>query len=157
MKKLISKMNSVDFLIIAFIIIFLVGGSIRLNKVDEKVVEITDDFEMTILFDEVSKGFVDNVKSGDIIKDSVRGFNIGEIIEVSVDNHFEMISSNEKIVYTPIPNEYDLMVKVKGKGLFDGNGVLIGSKRYFIGSESRIKSDLYVTDIEIIDIRKNEE
>lgn len=157
MKKLISKMNSIDFLIIAFIIVFLIGGFMRLNRVEEKTVEKSDTFEMVMLFEEVSKGFAENVKAGDLIKDSVRGFVIGEVTEVSVDEHFEMISSNQKIEYTAIPNEYDLTVKLKGQGLFDGNGVLVGTRRYFIGSESRIKSDLYVTNVEVIDLKKSEE
>jgi len=157
MKKIIRKMNSIDFLIIAFIIIFLIGGFMRLNRVEEKTTENSDVFEMLMLFEEVSKGFADNVKTGDLIRDSVRGFVIGEVTAVSVDQHYEMISSNKKIEYTGIPNEYDLTVELKGQGLFDGNGVLIGSRRYFIGSESRIKSDLYVTNVEIIDLKKSEE
>jgi hypothetical protein len=68
-----------------------------------------------------------------------------------------MISTDQKIEYAAIPNEYDLTVKLKGQGLFDGNGVLIGSRRYFIGSESRIKSDLYVTNVEVVDLKKSEE
>jgi hypothetical protein len=157
MKKIINKMNSVDFIIIAFIIIFLVGGFMRLNKVDEMTVDKSDTFEMTMLFEEVSIGFAENVKTGDSIKDSVRGFVIGEVTNVIVKEHREMISTDEKIEYAVIPNEYDLTVELKGQGLFDGNGVLIGSRRYFIGSESRIKSDLYVTNVEVIDLKKSEE
>jgi len=157
MKKIINKMNSVDFIIIAFIIIFLVGGFMRLNKVDEMTVDKSDTFEMTMLFEEVSIGFAENVKTGDLIKDSVRGFVIGEVTNVTVNKHREMISTNEKIEYAVIPNEYDLTVELKGQGLFDGNGVLIGSRRYFIGSESRIKSALYVTNVEVIDLKKSEE
>lgn len=157
MKKIISKMNSVDFIIIAFIIIFLVGGFMRLNKVDEMTVDKSDVFEMTMLFEEVSIGFSENVKEGDLIKDSVRGFVIGEVTEVTVEQHREMVSTDQKIEYAAIPNEYDLTVKLKGQGLFDGNGVLIGSRRYFIGSESRIKSALYVTNVEVIDLKKSEE
>jgi hypothetical protein len=157
MKKIINKMNSVDFIIIAFIIIFLVGGFMRINRVDEMTVDKSDKFEMVMLFEEVSIGFAENVKKGDLIKDSVRGYVIGEVTDVSIDEHREMISSNEKIEYTVIPNKYDLTVKLKGNGIFDGNGVLIGSRRYFIGSESRIKSALYVTNIEVIDLKKSEE
>jgi hypothetical protein len=49
------------------------------------------------------------------------------------------------------------MVSVKGKGLFDGDGVLIGSRRYFIGSDTRIKSEKYVTNVEVINFKKSEE
>lgn len=157
MKKIISKMNSVDFIIIAFIIIFLVGGFMRMNRVDEMTVDKSDDFEMIMLFEEVSIGFAENVKEGDLIKDSVRGFVIGEVTDVLVEQHREMISTDENIEYTAIPNEYDLTVKLKGQGLFDGDGVLVGSRRYFIGSESRIKSALYVTNVEVIDLKKSEE
>lgn len=157
MKKIISKMNSVDFIIIAFIIIFLVGGFMRLNRVDEMTVDKSDQFKMVMLFEEVSIGFAENVKEGDLIKDSVRGFVIGEVTKVSVEQHREMISTDENIEYTAIPNEYDLTVALEGQGLFDGDGVLIGSRRYFIGSESRIKSDLYVTNVEVIDLKKSEE
>jgi len=150
-------MNSVDFIIIAFIIIFLVGGFMRMNRVDEMTVDKSDDFEMVMLFEEVSIGFAENVKKGDLIKDSVRGFVIGEVINVSVEQHREMISTDENIEYAAIPNEYDLTVKLKGQGLFDGDGVLVGTRRYFIGSESRIKSDLYVTNVEVIDLNKSEE
>jgi len=150
-------MNSVDFIIIAFIIIFLIGGFMRLNRVEEMTVQSSDSFEMVMLFEDVSKGFAENVKEGDLIKDSVRGFVIGEVTKVSVEEHREMISSNEKVEYAVIPNAYDLTVELKGQGLFDGNGVLVGSRRYFIGSESRIKSDLYVTNVEVIDLSKSEE
>jgi|LGVE01.1.fsa_nt_gb hypothetical protein len=155
--KFIKKINVVDILIVSIIIIFVFGGMVRLNKLDQMTVDKTDPLEMTILFEDVSEGFKENVLVGDILKDSVRGYSIGEIANVKIDEHREMISTNHKIIYTVIPNKWDITVEVKGNGLFDGNGVLIGSRRYFIGTDTRIKSDKYVSNIEVIDLKKSEE
>jgi hypothetical protein len=156
-KTFIKKINIIDILIVAIIIIFVIGGFNRLNKFDEMTVDKADSLEMIMLFEDVSEGFKENILIGDILKDSVRGYDIGKIYNIEISEHREMISTNEKIIYASIPNKWDIMVSVKGKGLFDGDGVLIGSRRYFIGSDTRIKSEKYVTNVEVINFKKSEE
>lgn len=156
-KSFLSKINIIDILIVALVVIFLVGGITKLNKVETMTVDKKDYLEMEILFEDVTEGLKNSVESKDIIRDSVRGFSIGEVVDVESKVHKEMISSNNKIIYTEIPGKYDVVVRVKGKGLFDGNGVLIGSRRYFIGTTTRVKSSKYVSNVEIINVEKSEE
>jgi len=152
-----KKINVADVFIIVILVIFIAGGISRLNKVNDMTVEKSEPFEIELLFEDKSIGFKNNVLVGDSLKDSVRGYEIGKITNVEIREHREMISSNEKIIYSVIPNKWDLYVKVKGNGLFDNDGVLIGSRRYFIGTETRIKSNMYVTTVEVIDLIKSEE
>ena len=155
--QLFNKISIVDILIVFLLIFFainLYSSQKEIKKIDTK---ISQKARMTIEFVEVNKSFLEVVNESDILKDSVRGFVLGKVISFDYEPSKKIVSSNDgKVVYKEIDDKVDIEVNLSIEGIFDGNGVLIGSKRYYIGSETRVKTSDYVTDANVIMIKKKE-
>lgn len=155
--KLFGKINVIDLLIVVLILVFLIGGYYRLNKVNTMQNVNDEEATMVLLLEDVNESFTKIIKKDDVVKDSVRGFPLGVITTVEINEHKEILNENNTIVYKAIPGKYDIEITLDVKGIFDGDGLLISSKRYFVGSETRIKSSLFVSDAFVLDIIKSED
>lgn len=155
--QLFNKISIVDLLIIFLLIFFAINLYSSQKEITKTDTKISQEAIMTLEFKEVNKSFLKVVNKGDILKDSVRGFVLGKILSFNYKPSKKIVSSNDgKVVYKEIDDKVDIEVELNVKGIFDGNGVLIGSKRYYIGSETRIKTSDYVTDADVIMIKKKE-
>jgi len=155
--KLFGKINIIDLLVILVIIFFAFNAFSTTNEIENQEITESENALMTLEFEEVHSNFLNVVEIGDLVRDSVRGFVLGEIVEVHSESYKEMVTTTDgKVEYKEIPGKYNIQVILEIQGVFDGNGVLVESKRYYIGSETRIKTEDYVTDAFVLDITKNE-
>ena len=155
--KLFGKINIIDLLVILVIIFFAFNAFSTTNEIENQEITESENALMTVEFEEVHSNFLNVVEIGDLVRDSVRGFVLGEIVEVHSESYKEMVTTTDgKVEYKEIPGKYNIQVILEIQGVFDGNGVLVESKRYYIGSETRIKTEDYVTDAFVLDITKNE-
>jgi hypothetical protein len=155
--KLFGKINIIDLVVVVVILFFAYNAFSTTNEIESEEVMQSEEAYMTLEFREVHSNFLNVVEVGDVVKDSVRGFVLGEITEVESESYKEMVTTTDgKVEYKSIPGLYNIQVVLDIQGIFDGNGVLVQSKRYYIGSETRIKTEDYVTDAFVLDISKNE-
>ncbi|MFO7888169.1 MAG: DUF4330 domain-containing protein [Eubacteriales bacterium] len=155
--KLFGKINIIDLLVILVIIFFAFNAFSTTNEIENQEITESENALMTLEFEEVHSNFLNVVEIGDLVRDSVRGFVLGEIVEVHSESYKEMVTTTDgKVEYKEIPGKYNIQVILEIQGVFDGNGVLVESKRYYIGSETRIKTEDYVTDAFVLNITKNE-
>lgn len=152
--KLFGKINIIDLLIVLLILVFLIGGYFRLTKVNTMQNVNDEDATMVLLLEDVNESFTKIINKDDPIRDSVRGFELGVVKDVHIEEHKELLNENNTLVYKSIPGKYDIEITLDVKGIFDGDGLLISSKRYFVGSETRIKSSLFVSDADVLEIIK---
>lgn len=155
--KLFGKINIIDLLVVLVIIFFAFNAFSTTNEIENQEITESENALMTLEFEEVHSNFLNVVEIGDLVRDSVRGFVLGEIVEVHSESYKEMVTTTDgKVEYKEIPGKYNIQVILEIQGVFDGNGVLVESKRYYIGSETRIKTEDYVTDAFVLNITKNE-
>lgn len=155
--KLFGKINIIDLVVVVVILFFAYNAFSTTNEIESEEFMQSEEAYMTLELEEVHSNFLNVVEVGDVVKDSVRGFVLGEIIEVESESYKEMVTTTDgKVEYKSIPGLYNIQVVLDIQGIFDGNGVLVQSKRYYIGSETRIKTEDYVTDAFVLDISKNE-
>lgn len=153
--KIFGLVNIVDLFVVILVVILGFGGVSKFSKLNSLGLKPQDEATIEIVMEEVTEGFIDNVYEGQMLYDSIRGNNFGEVVSYTFKPHKEIILDklgNGEI--TEIPNSYDLFITVDVKGTFDGDGLLIETKRYFIGSETRLKSDVYVSNTDILNITK---
>jgi len=155
--KLFGKINIIDLAVVLVIIFFAFNAFSTSNAIENQEIIEAERAYITLEFEEVHSNFLNVVNVGDLVRDSVRGFVLGEIVEVESESYKEMLTSSDgKVEYKEIPGKYNIQVILETKGVFDGNGVLVESKRYYIGSETRIKTEDYVTDAFVLNITKAE-
>jgi len=153
--KLFGKISIVDIAILCILVVFIYGGYQKLNKVQDLSVNAQETFKIEFLLEKATQGMVDSLKVGEEIKDSVRGFTLGNVEEIRVEDRMELVvDGSGKAHYQPIAGEYDIYITVPCKGVFDADGLLISSKRYYIGTGSRIRTDKIVSDVEVMMIEK---
>jgi hypothetical protein len=153
--KLFGLVNIVDLFVVILIAALALGGVSKFSKLNSLGLKPQNEATVELLMDEVTKGFVDNVYEGQKLYDSIRGNDFGKVVSFEYKPHMELIvDESGKGEMTEIPNSYDLYLTVEAKGTFDGDGFLIETKRYFIGSETRLKSDVYVSNTDILNIIK---
>ncbi|MGM0378129.1 MAG: DUF4330 domain-containing protein [Bacillota bacterium] len=155
--KIFNKISIIDLLIVFLLIFFAINLYSSQREITQTNTKVSQKAIMTLEFEEVNESFLEVINKDDILKDSVRGFVVGKVISFNYKPSKKIVSSNDgKVVYKEIDDKVDIKVDLTIEGIFDGNGVLIGSKRYYIGSETRIKSSDYVTDANVIMIKKKE-
>lgn len=151
--KIFGLINVVDLLIIATIIVFIVGGTLKFGKLNKISEDGAQEIKMSIKVEGVSEGLANAIMKDDILKDSVRGTEFGKVLDKKIMPHKEMVIGQDgKVEFLEIPDSFDVVIDIVARGTFTDNGVLLGNNSVFIGSEIRLKSSLYVFDSKIIDI-----
>ncbi len=153
--KIFGLINIVDLLIIATVIVFVVGGTLKFGKINKISQEGTQEINMSIKVEGVSAGLANAIKKDDLLKDSVRGTDFGKVLGKKITPHKEMaIDQSGKVEFLEVPDSFDVEIDIVARGTFTDNGVLLGNNSVFIGSEIRLKSSLYVFDSKIINIQE---
>ncbi|SHJ61843.1 DUF4330 domain-containing protein [Paramaledivibacter caminithermalis] len=151
--KLFGMINIIDLTVILFIGILIAGGAYKLSSLKNMSIEDQKQISVTIEFEEETKGLVDAIKEGDILFDSVRGTEFGRVIGKNIKPHQELVINKDgKVEYKEIPESFDGQIKLNSMAFIDEDGILIATKPIYIGSEIRLKSNMYVFDCKVSNI-----
>lgn len=152
--KLFGLINIIDLSIVILIVALVFGGIYKIKSINSIKISDLKDIEVTVGFEEEPKGLVDAIKNGDILEDSVRGIVIGEIVSKDIKNHSELVIDKDgKVSYKEIPDSYDGEIVLKGKAMVDENGVIVETRQLYIGTDIRLKSNIYVFSSKVVDIQ----
>jgi hypothetical protein len=148
---MIKKFNSIDWLILIFVLAVIVLGLMKFTSINDNDVRIPA--VVTFEASDVPIGLVDAIQEGDFLYDSVSDIYIGEVVGVEQSEHTELvINAFNQPEFKVIPNAYDVKVTVKASLQENMTGYSIENKRIIIGTELRLKSMKYVFDGDIIDL-----
>lgn len=153
--KILGIINIVDLLIVMFVIAVLAGGVYKFTHLGEITDEEQTPLLLTIEVEDTNEGLVDAIKTGDILKDSVRGTEFGKVLDKKVKPHKELVINKDgKVEYKEIPGAFDVEIQVEAYSITTEDGYLVATKPIYIGSETRLKSDLYVFNCTVLDIKE---
>lgn len=152
--KLFGKINIIDLLLVLLICVLIAGGVYKFNSIRNISNKDQNQINVAIEFEDEKKGFVDAVKEGDVLFDSVRGTEFGKVISKTVKPHRELVVNKDGTVeYKEIPGSFDGEIAIEAMAIIDDDGILVGTKPTYIGSEIRLKSTLYVFNCKVADIK----
>lgn len=153
--KLFGIINIIDLTLILLIVVLIAGGAYKFSILRNISVEDQKQISVTIRFEGENKGLVDAIKEGDILFDSVRGTEFGKIVKKTVNSHKEqVIGKDGKVDFKEIPGTFDGEIKLDSMALVNSDGYLVASKPLYIGSKIRLKSNIYVFDCKVINIKQ---
>lgn len=153
--KLFGIINVIDLTLILLIIILIGGGVYKLDSLKSLSIEDQKQIRVFIEFEEENKGLIDAIQEGDVLLDSVRGTEIGKVVDKTVTPHREhVIGKDGKVEYKEIPGAFDGEIKLNSMALINEDGYLVGTKPLYIGSEIRLKSTKYVFDCKVSNIEE---
>lgn len=152
--KLFGLINIIDLGIVLLIAVLIVGGIYKIKSINNLKVSDLKVIEVTVGFEEQPKGLIDAIENGDVLQDSVRNIVIGEIVSKKIEKHKELVvDKSGKVSYKEIPDTYDGEVVLKGKAIVDKNGVIVETRQLYIGTEIRLKSNIYVFSSKVVDLK----
>lgn len=154
--RIFGKINIVDIAVLAIIVLVVFGGIYKLGQLSNVMEDHTNEIYVTIELEGEGTGLVEAIQEGDILMDSVRGTVFGEVIsKKSVVPHQELVIGKDgKVELKNIPGEFDVVLELKSPAMVTEDGILIGRKPTYIGSTTRLKSNLYVFNCNVININK---
>lgn len=140
-KKVFGKLNFFDVIIIvigliAVLVIFGIYMT-KSNKVVDKSVKMTYTLELV----DCPLGFYDLIEVGDNIKDSVKKFNMGKIINKEKTANTKVISDlkNSQMVESETPDKERVVLTVEANVTDNGVDLLVDNQY-----DIRVGKDIYV-------------
>lgn len=152
--KLFGKINIIDLTLILLIGALIAGGVYKFSNLRNVSTEDQQQISVSIEIEEGKKGLVEAIEEGDILFDSVRGTQFGKVVGKTVVVHKELVVNKDGTVeYKEIPGSFDAEIRIESMAIIDDKGILVATKPTYIGSEIRLKSNLYVFSCKVTDIK----
>lgn len=152
--KLFGKINIIDLALVLLVGLLIAGGVYKFSNMQNVSTEDQKQISVKIEIEGEKQGLVDAIKAGDTLFDSVRGTEFGKIVGKTIKSHQEMVINKDGTVeYKEIPGSFDGEIEIDAMAIVDSEGVLVATKAIYIGSEIRLKSNLYVFTCKVIDIK----
>lgn len=157
MKKI--KFNIVDLLILLIVVIILIFGYKLIKSSDNKL-NTQESQEKQISYNVLSTGNLQDAtrfpKIGDKAYDSVTQEYIGEISNISVENHYGYFYSQNlgEYVKEEIPNTYDMKITISGNGYETDTDIIVENQNIKVGKLINVKSKGYVFVTYVIEINE---
>lgn len=153
--KLFGIINIVDLTLIVLIVALIAGGAYRLKTLRKISDEDQKQIMVTVEFEGEKKGLADAIQEGDILYDSIRGTEFGRVIGKTIKPHREVVLHKDgKAEYLEIPGEFDVEVKIESMAVVSDADFLVGKRTIYIGSEIRLKSNIYVFTCKVSNIEE---
>lgn len=143
--RLYGKINMIDLLIVLLLLsiaagayLFFFGGS------EKKVVEtgkVVYEFEIT----NVNQDFVDAITSGDPIRDSTRGNDLGTVVS-KASRKATMLNEdlvNGRYVIAEVPNAFDVVITIEAQANITPANIIVGGAEIKVGKKFFIKGKGY--------------
>lgn len=145
--KLFGKVNIIDLSII--LVVVLVAAAVygvyfrKTESAEATADRIEYDVELTVKPEE----FVDAIKIGDEIRDSVRGHYLGKVIDKKKLPATKVIENIDKgeFVKAEIPGMYDVIVTIEANGMVTPRSILAEGVEVKVGQRMYIKGKGYAS------------
>ncbi|WP_432402374.1 DUF4330 domain-containing protein [Wukongibacter sp. M2B1] len=151
--KLFGKINIIDLALILIMGALIAGGAYKLSNLRNVSSEDQQQISLSIEIEEEKEGLINAIKEGDILFDSVRGAEFGKVVGKTIEVHKELVVNKDGTVeYKEIPGSFDGEIRIESMAIIDDKGILVATKPLYIGSEIRLKSNLYVFSCKVTNI-----
>jgi hypothetical protein len=142
--RIFGLINYID-LIIVLVVLVVVGNFLLLKDTDQPngIVPTDNKAEITVTFyiSGIKDVSVNGVKEGDIFRSVETKGIIGEVIKKEVKPSKIMTTDiNGNVIYSEIPDKYDLYITIKGTGTVSDKEIKIGNETIQIGKSMLIES-----------------
>lgn len=153
-----KRFNLLDAFIVLVIVVLIGGGWYVYEKQTENMQKNKQVIDYTVELKAVTQSFADAIKTGDLIRESIRGNTLGYVEEVTSAPATEITTDyiNGKYVNAPIPNKLDLMVKIKSEAMVSEKSISVGGLEIKIGQKLAIKGKGYANQGFILNINIKE-
>lgn len=153
----LSKLNLLDWVIIVIVIAVIGGAYYGLNHRYKGMETIQTHISYDLEIKAVSSAFTDNVKVGDLIKESTRGNRMGQVTKVStspaVSINEDMISG--KFIAAVVPDMYDVIMTIDTNASVTAKDVVTDGLAIKVGKKVFIKGKGYANTAFVVAIRLN--
>lgn len=161
-KKLFGKLNIIDLIIIAVVIIMLIAGALFLTKKDETA--STQTLVMKYYIEEVSDFVIDDVVEGASLLDAEKSVDLGFVTDVDIRDSYTAIESPSQVTAGTKEGYKSAIITGEVAGQKNALGAIIGGQQYGVGHSFTLRAGnakmyLRVYDISIKDenTAKNQE
>lgn len=144
--KIFGLINYLD-LIVLLIVILLAGKFLVLDN-DEKAKELlqsqaNNEILVTYSIEGIKDVSVNSVKEGDIFRDVETKNVLGEVVKTEVsDAKMQTTDSDGNVIYSTIPDRYDMMLTLKCKGKETENSIKVSTVDIQVGRKMLFESKL---------------
>ena len=140
-KKTKRKFNFIDFLILLLILTVLVVAVFTIaswSSIEKLLTSSQVSLQYTVELRGVDAEFINNIKTGDTVTDSVSKTELGSVTRVDIEKHSILDYKEENGVYTGVPayydDKYDITVYISSNAEYlSGTGYTINGTRIAIG------------------------
>ncbi len=156
--RLFGKINVVDFVVIAVIVLAVLGVGYKLLSSSTILFKKAEIFEIVFYNEALIKEVADSINEGDKVKDATKNTVFGEVVKKEVDKSI-VFASNEKgeLVQTTRPGYVSMKLYVHAKGVHTDTGYYFNNVDYYVGRSLELRAGTGVVWTRIIGIRKVEE
>ena len=151
------KFGVIDVIIIVFLIAALVAGYMFLNKGSKNELNNVK-VNFTVELKTQAEEFKDIIKVGDFIKDSVKGGDLGKVIDVEYKKATNIMENRTEGMFVNAEYEdlYDVYVTIEGTPTSVDGDIMISEQEVKIGKTVYMKHKNYVASGFIVemDIKK---
>lgn len=143
--RLFGKINIIDLLIVLLIAAVGTGAYVMFSGGNDRQVlqssKVVYDFEIT----NVNQDFVDAINSGDPIRNSVRGNDLGTVVSKSARKATMLNEDlvNGRYVIAEVPNAYDVVITIEANANITPANVIISGEEVKVGKKIYIKGKGY--------------
>ncbi len=137
-----GRFNILDLLIIVAIIVLIGGVYIKFFTGQSKAAVQTTKVRYDIEVRNINKDFLDAIQPGDPIRDSVKGNNLGRVLDKAVypASTINMDIESGRFVKEMVPDLFDVMISIEADAvvtprdiLVDGSDIRVGKKLFVKG------------------------
>lgn len=139
--KLFGKVNVVDFVVIAVVLLGIIGVGFKLLSSSTTLFKKTEEFQI-VFYNEDLPGYVaDSINVGDKVKDSVRNTVFGEVINKEVTPSIVFAADDKGVLQqTSRPGYVSMKLTIIGKGVYTETGIIINNTDYYVGRSLELRA-----------------
>lgn len=147
MNKKVRKISAFDIAVIGIVILAIGFGCFYFYKQQSKrsKCDVTFTVEFTGVAENFIKSIIDAPSRSDEIKDSVKGYYLGNAVDVKVetDKVVNLDVNEGKFVEVETPGKYTAYLTVKGNGVETDTSILCEGQVIRVGSKISLKGEGY--------------
>ncbi len=154
--KTAKKFNALDIVLVVLVFIICVAAVLYLNGAGNSVMASNQKtVYFTVQMKEEPANFADNIRIGDKINDSTRGYYYGTVSDVTVEPMTEPEPDlvNNAMKRSVVPDRYFVNVTIKCNGTESDTAITAEGQKITIGKELTIKGKGYAGEGFVVALR----
>lgn len=153
--RLFGKINIVDFIVVAVIILGILGVGYKLLSSSTGLFKKTEMIEIVFHNEDLPAYVADSINVGDKVKDSVKNTVFGKVVAKEVENSVVFAANDQgELKQTTRPGYVSMKLFVQGEGIFTDTGVIFSNSDYYVGRTLELRAGNGVIWTRVSDISK---